>query len=79
MIVIRTDASGERIFSVPPRLAEVAQQIFPGAPADAIFQLARQLVCDDLATCERLAERDPQEAADFASERLVERPHRWRQ
>lgn len=79
MIVIRTDPSGERIFSVPRELAEVAQAVFPGEPVDAIFQLARRLVADDLATAERIAELDVAEAVAFARDRLVERPHRWRQ
>jgi hypothetical protein len=78
MIVIRTDESGRRTYSVPHQLAEVAQEIFPGSRVDAIFLLARRLVANDLATCERIAERDKDEAVSFARAHLVERiPHRW--
>lgn len=75
MIEIRTDATGTRHYKVPRALVAVAEELFPGREqVDAVFALARRLLCSDFAAAENLAlTGEHEEAVRFARERLIER------
>ncbi len=72
MIEISTHGDHRR-YLVPRALLDVAVAIFPDED-HPVFKLARQLVADDLHTCEQIAlNRDHAAAVSFARSRLVER------
>ncbi len=63
MIQIYNDREGTRNYLVPQRLIDVAVEIFGGAQREAIFRLARSLITDHFATCERIAANNSHEEA----------------